>query len=150
MIEIGEKNSETIFDALMKTSLSVVSKPTSSSISEDSEVTSCSPQNVWSTNSPAFPLSRPGHFPAFSFPLELELSTMGTVDQCLLDRAHVALLKRSRSFSVGREFASRESRKHSHTDACLSSSWHEFHMPNENKHIDDDDLQTTTLCSTEL
>ena len=84
------------------------------------------------------------HFQWLTLPLELELSTMGTVDQCLLDRAHVALLKRSKSFSSCRQLARMSIRRSSECAKVEEGS------ENDNTQMDKHGTFTTTLCSTEL
>lgn len=79
-------------------------------------------------------------FSTLGLPLELELSIMGTVDQSVLDRAHVAQDKR------GKRCSSRSSRQlNSRTKLVNVRSDGE----NETR-INEEGLLSTTLCSTEL
>ena len=78
-------------------------------------------------------------FSTLGLPLELELSIMGTVDQSILDRAHVAQDKRIRSCR------SLPSRQNSRTRLL------NFRAEEEDEtRIDEKGLLSTTLCSTEL
>jgi hypothetical protein len=79
-------------------------------------------------------------FSTFGLPLELELSIMGTVDQSILDRAHVAQNKRTRGCR-----SLRASRQNSRT-RLLNSRTEE----DDETRIDEKGLLSTTLCSTEL
>ena len=75
----------------------------------------------------------------FGLPLELELSIMGTVDQSILDRAHVAQDKRTRGCR------SLPSRQNSRTRLL------NFRTEKDNEtRTDEKGLLSTTLCSTEL
>ena len=72
-------------------------------------------------------------------PLELELSIMGTVDQSILDRAHVAQDKRTRSRSLPPFRQNSRTRLLSvRTDKDGETS------------LNQEGLLSTTLCSTEL
>lgn len=111
-----------------------------SSLSTDS----CSSRSSMVSSTSSF--SDGERFSAFGLPLELELSIMGTVDQCLLDRGQVALIKRSRSFNGGRLSPSRGS---NHTEKTSSLDRRRMTV-DEHTQVDKQGLFTTTLCSTEL
>lgn len=85
-----------------------------------------------STSSSSSICSEGEHFSRYALPIELELSIMGTVDQSLLDRAQVALVKRSKSFEVRRSLGERQKAATKET------------------RVDNEGTFTTTLCSTEL
>ena len=77
------------------------------------------------------------YFSTVVLPLELELSIMGTVDQCLLDRAQVAQIYRSRVSP--RSTLSRPK--------CRSNLDIER---NDTTSFNDQEMLSTTFCSTEL
>ena len=75
-------------------------------------------------------------------PLELELSIMGTVDQSILDRAHVAQGKRSRGSSSKSLLSSRQNSR----TRLMSFRTDE----DDETSVNEKGLLSTTLCSTEL
>lgn len=99
-----------------------------------------------STSSSSSISSEGEHFSRYALPIELELSIMGTVDQSLLDRAQVALVKRSRSFEARHLAPARGSFR-----TCSTGSLDERQKAavKETK-VDTEGTFTTTLCSTEL
>ena len=81
-------------------------------------------------------------FSTLGLPLELELSIMGTVDQSILDRAHVAQDKRNKRCSSRSLLSSRQnSRSRSLNIRCDED---------ELTSVNEEGLLSTTLCSTEL
>ncbi len=79
-------------------------------------------------------------FALLGLPLELELSIMGTVDQSILDRAHVAQDKRNRGCK-----SLSSSRQNSRTKLLQLRT-----EEDDETHVDEKGLMSTTLCSTEL
>ena len=75
-------------------------------------------------------------------PLELELSIMGTVDQSILDRAHVAQGKRSRGNGSKSLLSSRQNSR----TRLMSFRTDE----DDETSVNEKGLLSTTLCSTEL
>lgn len=105
-----------------------------------------SSSNRNSTTSSSSISSEGESFSRFPLPLELELSVMGTVDQSLLDRAQVALVKRSRNLEIG-QFSPSRSLFRVNTTRSLDRI---RKAKGSNTQMDNQGLLTTTLCSTEL